>query len=205
MSEKNFYDEEGKVICQICEKTFNFINASHLKFHKTTIEKYRKRFKDAPICSVEFIKKSKFGKNELFKEQLKIEDDLVLFEEVVVDEPKIETISLVQLEEEEKKLNPIAATRLKILDWLRFYLPNVTQNYTIVEKNPVGITELHMLTDYCDPYLRIVVEFPETFWHHRDTTNLSRNSRLRNYGWRVIEIPGNSPSYEDIQKYLSNM
>jgi very-short-patch-repair endonuclease len=65
--------------------------------------------------------------------------------------------------------------------------------------------KFEFVTDFCDPILKVVFQFPDTFWHNIDILlDLNKKLKLESYGWKVIEIPTANPSNEMIDKYLLN-
>lgn len=44
----SFYDEDGKVICQVCKKSFHFITPRHLNLHNMTSNEYKEKY-NAPV------------------------------------------------------------------------------------------------------------------------------------------------------------
>ena len=63
--------------------------------------------------------------------------------------------------------------------------------------------KFEFITDYCDPILKVVIQFPDTFWHNMEAgIDLNKNLKLSQCGWKVIEIPTNNPSFKLIDKYV---
>ncbi len=67
------YDKDGKVICQLCGKSYQRIAAAHVATHNMTMEKYRKLHPDAPLFSIKFQAQTKIqnqsNKKDLFLKQ----------------------------------------------------------------------------------------------------------------------------------------
>ena len=51
-----FFDEKGKVICQVCGKAYLVISPPHLKTHNLIYSDYTTRFPDAPLSNKEFVR-----------------------------------------------------------------------------------------------------------------------------------------------------
>lgn len=204
------FDENGKVVCQICGKSFQVISPTHLKTHKLQYADYIKRYPDAPLSSDQFVAKSKYGKNStLFVDDAEISDD-VMEEEVVVEEE-------IELQDEEfemtlKKVvdeikDPVQNQKMAILDHLRLHYANVEKDYRILHKSPITKKFLYdYITDFADPVLKIIFDFPETFWHNKDVNQDPLKFRkLKNDGWQVITINGSAPGPEDIDFVIDGM
>lgn len=192
-------NEKGKVICQICGKPYLVISPTHLKKHNIhRYEDYTKRFPDAPLSSREFIARGKFGKTKLL-DQEEIGPEQLVDEE----EPEIEEIEIQTLIKKTTPNNPMEAMKLRILDHLRLYYSNIKKDYLISQFGIERNLKFEFITDFCDPVLKVVIQFPNTFWHNQERAiDLNKNRKLEQYGWKVIEIPSKNPSFETIDKYL---
>lgn len=194
------FDENGKVICQLCGKPFLVITPAHLKkHHGVTYEQYRVRFGEN-LSSQEFITKMKYGK---FKGKM-LENEIQIGEDIqIVDEPVVEDdfdVSKV-LEKTLKDKDPITKIRRQFLDRLRFHFVNMRENYVVNDFTIGGVLKYEYITDFCDPILKIIVDFPQTFWHNVDSYyDMMKNQKLEADGWMIIIVPGRSPSYEDVDK-----
>ena len=209
MSEYSFplYDEKGKVNCQICGKPFMTISPRHLKGHNVSFADYFKRFPEAPKSNPEFAARSKYGKNKtIFKNQEDIPsiigDDIVVDEEPEIDELPIQR----EVERLAKKVSPMEATKNKFKDHLRLYFANIQQDYLIMHYDERdGRLQFEFISDFCDPVLKVVVQFPNTFWHNQEAAiDLNKNLKLANAGWKVIEITGTSPSLDQIDTAMKD-
>jgi hypothetical protein len=193
-------DQKGKIICQICGKSFLVIRPMHLKKHNITFEDYIKRFPNAPISNAEFNARSKHGKNkDIFVDQ---QDKAPIKPDI---NPEIEELDIEKLMQKEIEKNPIQAMKNRIMDILRVHYSNVRQDYMIMQYGPDKRLKFEFVTDFCDPILKVVFQFPDTFWHNIDLLmDLNKKLKLESYGWKVIEIPTANPSNEMIDKYLLN-
>ena len=70
------FDENEKVICQLCGKPFMVISPRHLSGkHEIKYSEYKLRFPDAPLSSAEFTAKSKYGKMKgVFDDDVEVEE-----------------------------------------------------------------------------------------------------------------------------------
>ena len=182
--------DNGKVVCQVCGKSF-VILGNHIKRHDMTTEEYKEKFPDCPMTSEQFKAKMKYSsnKNTMFDNN----DEIVVNEEPDIEEIEEEIII--------EKSNSIEQSREEILDLLSTYFHNVKQNYMITKLFLDKRIEYEFITDYCDPVLKIIIDFPKAFWHNSDRyINYNRDHILEQDGWKVIKI--NSTSLHDIQKAL---
>lgn len=205
-------DENEKVVCQICGKAFLVISPKHLsRIHDVTLAQYRTRYPDAPLSSKEFRSRGKFGKLHLFKKEDESErkgepviEDIITDEELPVEEPEelgLEEVPEVVIELPKKKQDPMSRAKDNILRFLKESFRNIEQDYMIRILAPDGRLEYEFITDFADPILKVDFEFPRTFWHNEDRyMDLTRKVKLRNNGWKVIEVNSNSPSIDDLVK-----
>jgi len=203
-------DENGKVICQICGKSFLVISPKHLmKIHDVTFSQYRSRYPDAPLSSEEFRSRGKFGKLGLFKKG--VQEDVPIIEDIIEDDLDEEPVKelkkfevVVNLPEE--KQDPISKTKRNILKFLKDIFYNIEPNYVIRKFHPDGRLEYEFITDFADPILKIDFEFPKVFWHNKDRyEDLNRKIKLQSGGWKIIEISSISPSIKDITKVTDSI
>ena len=201
-----FDEETGKIICQICGKKYLVISPKHLLKHDITHADYTKRYPSAPLSSKEFNAKSKYGKVKDIFAPTENPDEL---EEVVVNEqPNIEDdIDIEKILKEKSYRDPVKQSKAQILDTLRSYFTNVRMNYMIEEYGTMsGRLKYQYITDFTDPILRIVIQFPNTFWHNRDTNiDPLKNDKLRDDGWKVLVVKGRAPNQKDIQEVVDEM
>lgn len=195
-----FFNEKKKVICQICGKPFLVISPKHLGKHNIVYDDYKKRFPDAPLSTQEFKARGKYGKTKLF------ENDEIGTEQLVDEkEPEVEELDVEKLAKEYKALSPMDAMKARIIDHLKLYFANIKKDYFISQYGTDNRLKFEFITDFCDPILKVVVQFPDVFWHNVEAgIDLNKNLKLEQYGWKVIEIPTNNPSFELIDKYLEN-
>jgi len=197
------YDEEtGRLHCQVCGKKFLIISPKHLLKHNISYAEYTTRYPDAPLSSKEFAVKTKYGKVKDLFAPPEVEE----FEEVIVtEEPDIEDdIDVGKILRDRSHKDPVKQSKAIILDTLKTYFTNIRQDYMIDEFGPVsGRLKFHFITDFADPILKIVVQFPKTFWHNKDTQiDPLKNQRLKECGWKVITINSKAPSPKDIQQVV---
>jgi len=195
------FDEKGKVICQICGKPFLVISPRHLDKHNVKYEDYTKRFPQAPLSSQEFIARGKYGKNKLF------EQDEIGPEQLVDEkEPEVEELEIEKLIKSQKPITPMDAMKARLLDHLRLYFANIRKDYFIRQFGIDNRLKYEFITDFCDPILKVVIQFPDTFWHNVEAAiDQNKNVKLLQYGWKVIEIPSANPSFKLIDEYLEEL
>lgn len=211
-----FLNDEGKVICQICGKPYLVISPRHLGTHNIKYDEYKLRFPDAPLSSDEFNASSKYGREKVLfveDEMSKFETEAVLpdedVEEIIVDEdPGIDDeIDLRKvLEEENNETDIMAKNKNKILDYLRVYFSNIEKDYLINQYGIDNRLKFQFITDFCDPILKIVIQFPKAFWHNREAAiDPSKNIKLKSYGWKVIEFESKSPTLAEIKNRIESL
>jgi len=221
MSEYSYpiFNEQGKVICQICGKPYLVISPRHLGTHNVKYAEYKLRFPDAPLSSAEFNASSKYGKEKTIfvkEEMSKFEDDNKLpneeVEEIIVnEEPEIEdeidlNVLLEKEKEETKEKDVMARGKNRILDYLRAYFTNIEKDYMIDQCGMDGMLKFQFITDFCDPIAKIVIQFPKAFWHNSEMAiDPNKNIKLRQYGWKVIEFKSAGPSLKEIGKHIESL
>jgi hypothetical protein len=204
MSEYSYplFDEKDKPVCQICGKAFLVISPMHLKKHNVKYEDYKKRFPHAPLSSQEFKARGTYWRTKIFKDS----DDEIGPEQIVEEkekEPEIEDIDIEKLVRTQTPVTPMEAMKAKILDHLKLYFANIRQDYMIRQFGTDKRLKFEFITDYCDPVLKVVIQFPDVFWHNVEAAiDLNKNTKLAQYGWKVIEIPTNNPSFKLIDEHL---
>jgi hypothetical protein len=204
------FDDKGKVVCQICGKSYQVISPRHLATHKIEYADYTKRYPDAPLASDEFTVKSKYGKNStLFVNDKDINDDIMEEEIYVDEEPELEDIELETALKKvvEETRDPVQVQKMRVLDHLRLHFANVEKDHTIREISPMtGKHIFEYITDFCDPVLKVVIQFPNTFWHNKDMhLDPQKNLRMRQYKWQVVVIESKVPSVKEIDSAIDSM
>ena len=208
-----FFDDNGKVNCQECGKSYLVISPRHLTSHKMKYARYKEKYPEAPLANTEFAKRGLYGKNkDLFFSPGDMEEDLKIDPSLVVDfedeEPDVEDLDIEELYAKEiKPLNAIEAMKERIFEYLKLYSPTVQQDYLIHQYRPGdNILDFAFITDFCDPTLKIVFDFPDTFWHNKDATpDANRDSKLERYGWTILKFRSNAPSEKYIEKILNSL
>ena len=194
-----FFNEKSQVICQICGKAYLVISPRHLAKHNVKYKDYVSRFPQAPLSSDEFVARGKYGKDKDFFQQGEIGQEQIVDE----FEPEIEELDVEKILAKYQPSSPMEAMKARIIDHLKLYFANVKQDYMITQYGIDNRLKFEFITDFCDPILKVVIQFPDTFWHNRDAgIDATKNLKLSQYGWKVIEIPTNNPSFELIDKYV---
>ena len=214
-----FVTEQGKVICQICGKDYLIISPRHLKTHNVTFDEYKLRYPEAPISSKEFNKLGKIGKDKnvfveqeltsIEKEEKKIKK---MLEENDIPEKDVEpTIDQeIDFDKAYKEMQPkdkdvFALSKDKILDHLRAFYTNVKKDYMIQVFDIQNHMLFEFISDFADPVLKVNIQFPNTFWHNRMAyTDVNRDKKLSDYGWKVIRIETRAPKFKDIQEAIES-
>jgi very-short-patch-repair endonuclease len=205
------FNEDGKVICQICGKPFMVISPRHLSGkHNIKYGEYKLRFPDAPFSNAEFAARSKFG-----KEKGIFNDDEVQVEELGdiqkefdgLEDPEIHDemeIDISKLTETVRKYkDPMQEKKSRILDHLRTFFSNIQQDFMIQLIDGGGKLHEEYITDFADPILKVNIEFPDTFWHNQGNVDLMRDEKMKMYGWKIIKISGAAPSLSKMTEIIS--
>lgn len=197
------FDEKGKVICQICGKAFMILTPSHLYTHDgIKYAEYNKMFPDAPITNEEFKALSKYSKPRKYTE----EDIKILGTEKIIDEdiPEIDDEFELPKTQIEKFSTPMEAKKNEIFRFLVDYFPNIKVDHKIEIFDMQGCLVFSTISDYADDFLKINVQFPDTFWHNMDAVgdDPNRKRKLESFGWKVIEVKSLSPTIKSIEKEI---
>jgi very-short-patch-repair endonuclease len=220
-----FFNEEGKVICQVCGKPYLVISPRHLGTHEIKYDEYKLRFPDAPLSCEEFHARGRFGKdktifvkNELDKieqeekkekvmsiDDLDFEDDEPIPDEVFAT-VKEEIIFDTSSNKKSKPFDICDQSKDQILDHLRTFFTNIRKDYMIQEFTLDGRMLFEFISDFSDPVLKVNIEFPNAFWHNRMRfDDPTREQKLKECGWKVIKINSKAPSFQDIRKKLKGI
>lgn len=205
LKEMNFptFNEKGKVLCQECGKPFMILTPSHLKTHNLKYGEYKDKYPDAPITTEEFKALSKYSKPSKYTE----EDFKILGKEVVIDEdiPVIDDeFEMPKNQVAESFDNPMDAKKYEIFNFMIDFLPDLKMDCQIeifdIQQNLIFST----ISDFSDSFLKVNVQFPDTFWHNMDAlgSDLNREQKLSEYGWKTITIKSNFPSIKSIEKHI---
>jgi very-short-patch-repair endonuclease len=204
------FNEEGKVICQICGKPFMVISPKHLSGkHNIKYGEYKLRFENAPLSSAEFTARSKYGKVKgVFDEEVDIEEMDEIDEAFDgIDDPDIHEemeIDITRLTETIRQFkDPMQEKKVKILQHLRTFFSNVEQDYMVKLIDGGGRLNEEYITDFADPVLKVNIEFPDTFWHNQGHIDLMRDEKMKSYGWRIIKVKGMNPTPKKITEIIS--
>ncbi len=194
------FDENDKIICQICGKPYLVVNPMHLKMHNVTFQEYIERFPEAPLSSKEHKARGKYGKNkDLFihpdNEEVIVEEEIDPLEELLDVEIFAKTESI--------QADPMTRMKRKLLEHLRTHFSNIKMDYLIQQYGLDKRLKFEFITDFCDPVLKVVIQFPNTFWHNHDLLiDLNKTHKLEQYGWRVIKINSNNPSFNTLDNAI---
>lgn len=215
MSEYNyeFFNEEEKVICQLCGKPFLVISPRHLGTHNITHSEYKLRFPNAPLSCEKFNAMGRYGKEK----HIFVEKELKKLDEPEIDtdipdhdvNPTIDKeINFEQLLEDvkPKSIDICGKSKDIVLDYLRAFFTNIKKDYMIQIFSMDNMMLFEVISDFADPILKINIECPNTFWHNKMAyDDPSRDSKLAEHGWKVIKINSRAPSNKDISKIIQSL
>jgi len=231
MSETKYYDEQGKVICQVCGESYWSITPQHLKkLHNMSINEYKLKFPVAPFISYitkqksSIAHKAKSNNQEIFKEEEnkpKVDEeitdiDIDKIQKELLEKKKNEIDELTNLKKDlkeisdtehfDKELDPYNSTpknKLDLMKSLKLIYPGLKNNYSIEKLTPSGHLEYKFITDMADPITKTVFEFPNTFWRNIDVPpNPMKSNLLKRDGWKIITIKEVGPNMEIMRKYV---
>ena len=217
-----YYEEKtGKIICQLCGKPFLVISPKHLLKHNITYNEYKLTFPDAPLSSEEFKIRGTHGRIKDLFEPKEPEPEDEIGEEILITEeeyPPEDVEGMIQeaLDEEEEKItklaksaekkkntDPITSMKRRVYDSLSMYYSNVKQDFIVEDKTIGGKTKYSYITDFCDPVMRVIFDFPNTFWHNTDFfIDPMKMEKLRQDGWKIIVIKSKAPTVKEIERAI---
>jgi very-short-patch-repair endonuclease len=196
------FDAKGKVICQVCGKSFMILTPSHLKTHDVKYSEYNNKFPGAPITTEEFKALSKYSKPSKYTE----EDMKILGKETVIEDdiPVIDDdFEIPKIHVAKKFDNPMDAKKNEIFSFLIDFLPNLKMDHLIEVKDIQNILIFSTISDFADPFLKINLQFPDTFWHNvANWEDPNRDAKLQENGWKIITVKSTSPKIKAIEKKL---
>lgn len=201
------FNEKGKVFCQECGKTYMILTPSHLKTHQLKYSEYQDKYPDAPITTEEFKALSKYSKPKKYTD----EDIAILGKEVVIDEdiPVIDDdFEMPKNQVAQSFDTPMESKKNEIFHFLIDFLPDLKMDFQIEIFDIQQSLIFSTISDFADPFLKINVQFPNTFWHNMDMVgeDLNRTRKLRENGWKTVTVESNSPAIKliekEIRKYL---
>ena len=138
-----------------------------------------------------------------------ITDDIMEEEIFVDEEPELEDlefeVALKKVVDEVR--DPVQNQKMRVLDHLRLHFANIEKDYKIRHISKLSKKQLfEYITDFCDPVLKLVIDFPDTFWHNNDR-NIEplKYHKLQEKGWKVLIVNGKAPGPKDIDKVIDAM
>jgi len=216
--ETKYFTESGKVICQLCGKSYKMITATHLKkFHQLSVEQYREQFPDAPVSSKEFRAKQKYKHSTILKQTESSQKEASVKTEVVVDNQKEK---IIEIKESDVISEPAATThelwkpdyvfvnRVQAYEYLKYKLNSemLKMNYLVRIFTLSGHLDHAFITDVVDIKNKIDFEFTGVRWHNTPAIigEQRRNSIMIKNGRRVISIREQAVTPKVIDFYLDN-
>lgn len=188
-----------------------------LKFTRTNLFK-ENEIKEDVVKKDEIKDENKNSEEDKITEEIKIEerDEIDLEKIPVVSKDFSKTVSnfieevknFTKNQQELKFVDPtntIHRDKLRILNFLINFFPDVKNSFFIEKTNISNHLEYRLVTDICVPSLKIDFEFPQTFWHNHDMPKASRDFILKRDGWAIIDIPGAKPSNTEIKDTLKKI
>jgi len=205
---KKYFTEDGRVICQYCHKTFKRITAQHTRKHDMNVDEYKFRFPGAPLDHLQI---SEFRSDSVDLEApviAKPPHEPQLSPEDIISQIKNDSTPVEEAPAIIKENTTFEAVKFQhkgeVLSFIRKYLPTLKNNYFYKKTTIEGEVLFTFVTDMADPQNRVVIDFPDTFWHNRDFYYESRKKELLNQSkWKYIIINGEAPTNQEIVDALN--
>lgn len=206
------FTEDGKIICQVCGKSFKMLTQSHTLMHGFSPKSYKEKF-GTPLfaeSSKRKISTSLKARNiSLFKNQ---ENKPAIPELELLDDDSVPDIQdLKELPEPINKKKDPSFAKTDIACFLEtiFSGRDAKENYFIEEYSGSGAfpgtthLKYSFITDITIPSLKLAFFFPDTFWHNREAAlDPNKYSKLSEDGWKSIIVKGSAPSHDQIKQEL---
>jgi len=100
------------------------------------------------------------------------------------------------------KFKSVDEEKIKILNWLISRFDDVQNSFFIEKYNDQKLLVYKLVTDIAIPIRKIDIEFPNAFWHNFDEPKLTRDKKLKEDGWIIIDVNSKMPKIEDLEKEL---
>lgn len=204
----NFYDENGKVICQICQKSFHFITTRHLNLHNITLDEYKEKY-NAPIFRKDFytegMKRGRKNISDNNKQEVEIILNKPVVEELIEfqDSETIKNLSTNKVQKVKNHLDPME-DKNDIIDFLKTLYKSIEVNTFITKYDKNGSIVYSYMTDIIDRKSKTIFNFPNSFWHNVQvgiSTHVKKRM-LESDGWKFIEITATMPRLHHIREKL---
>lgn len=203
--------DDGKVACEICGERFKIITTVHLKKHKISLQEYKEKYPNAKLTGAKYSMSMKQKGNDIFKRKMEV-DTISDMKEPVIEEsvsdditPEIEEIAITDLDMEPVPEDKIGQQIGTVLNIIKTYFPKTEKNYFIRKINLNNQLAYEFITDYADPMAKIIFDFPNTFWHNNHHTNIFRNRRIKEDGWKVFTFNSKNPDFEKLKSELEKI
>lgn len=200
-----------KVKCRICGVTLFKVTATHLRrVHNMTMKDYLEKFPDEKIEgeNVERKKDVKFSLEKLEEREpqvlevsmseiknivssLDTEDEL---EELGKDFKKVEERVTTQI--------PMSETKKKVYNLLRSLFGFVETNYFIEKVDLSGHLSYRVITDFYVPPRKLIIDFPDMFWHNFDILSEKIKNGITRDGYTIVRIYGKEQNEVEIVNKL---
>ena len=201
------------VRCEICGKEFQRITPMHLRTHNVTMDEYKIKYPDSPITSFTATRRKvadvfKDQESKTIETEDKIYEEEELDTDVIIEELDFDEIpdhDVTETYVDKDQVDYCSVQKDTVLGILKKFFSNVKKDYLVRERNVTGSILYECITDFADPVLKIDIEFPNTFWHNQEPWNTSRDQRLKEFGWTVVNIYSKAPTFKDINKAISEL
>ena len=221
-------EDDGRIYCQVCGKTFKSITQSHLKLHNITSDEYKQKYNvpmvpDGLKNHMRLVNTKKY--KDLFKDKENKKSETELddsIEEIPVDDllssQELDEMNGISFDQDFKDLKPVnqpindpmyAKTEIAYNLEELFNGVQCVENYFVEEYTGSHsfTASRHLkysfVTDIAIPERKVAFFFPDTFWHNREVApDPNKYTKLKEDGWSVIEVKGNAPNLNQIKEKL---
>lgn len=212
----SFYDEDGKVICQVCKKSFHFITPRHLNLHNMTSNEYKEKY-NAPVFRKNFyVEGQKRGRKTFIEKEesvKKIQPVEIILNKPIIEElvefkecDEIKNLSVNKVQKIKNHLDPME-DKNDIVDFLKTIYRGIEINSFITKYDKNNSIIYSYMTDIIDRKSKTIFDFPNSFWHNTQTgiSNHIKKRMLEDDGWNFVEITATMPRLHHIREKISSL
>lgn len=171
-----------------------------MKITKPEVEDQAIRIQDYDIIT-DSEDNSKSKNDNIYKQKLDEEVNKVLNPiqtQSLTNTPQFETIP-------DRSIEKFRNIKIGIINKVKELLPNIQVNGLVRKITGGGHLVFEFITDFADPILKVIVDFPDSFWHNSDTyTDPNKDTKLKNAGWKIIKVLKHEDPYTKVKDSLFN-
>ncbi len=197
--------EEFFVRCQICNKEFKSLTATHIKLHDMTLKEYTEKFPDSPLTCLNMREKISVGHQKLdfvpTRSPEIIEEDK---NDIKVEEVKNEELKPVKEKVICSKIdfNKPSVDKQKIINHFSKFYSTISDNYLIEKRNVSEYLEYSFITDFVDLQTKTIFDFPKALFHNENKRyDHNKDHLLKKDGWTIKRYF----SFKDIENEIDQV